>query len=201
MVVDTCGLWREMYLFFDTETTGLPRNWNAPVSDLGNWPRLVQIAWLLYDDDGRKVLGQDYIVKPLGFTIPQEAALIHGITTEKAEKDGAPLRSVLEDFSAVIGRAGYLVAHNMRFDEKIVVAEFLREGVADKLYQTRKICTMTAATDFCKLPGNYGGYKWPKLSELHFKLFGEEFDEAHNAAVDIEACAKCFWELRRRGVL
>ncbi|MFI5294206.1 MAG: 3'-5' exonuclease [Thermodesulfovibrionales bacterium] len=190
-----------MYLFFDTETTGLPRNWNAPVSDLGNWPRLVQIAWLLYDADGRKVLGQDYIIKPQGFTIPRDAARIHGITTEKAEKNGISLRSVLEDFSGSIGRARYLVAHNVRFDEKIVGAEFLREGVTDKLCQTKKICTMTATTHFCKLPGNYGDYKWPKLSELHFKLFNEEFAEAHNAVVDIEACAKCFWELRRRGIL
>jgi DNA polymerase III epsilon subunit-like protein len=190
-----------MYLFFDTETTGLPKNWNAPVSDLGNWPRLVQIAWLLYDADGRKVLGQDHIIKPQGFTIPQEAASIHGITTEKAEKNGVPLRFVLEDFSGQLERASYLVAHNVRFDEKIVGAEFLREGVTDKLYQTRKICTMTATTSFCKLPGNYGDYKWPKLSELHSKLFGAEFEEAHNALVDIEACAKCFWELRRRGVL
>ncbi len=190
-----------MYLFFDTETTGLPRNWNAPVSDLGNWPRLVQIAWLLCDADGGKVLGRDYIIKPQGFTIPQEAAMIHGITTERAEKIGVSLRSVLEDFSAAIGRASYLVAHNMRFDEKIVGAEFLREGIADGLHHARKICTMTSTTNFCQLPGNYGDYKWPRLSELHFKLFGEEFDEAHNALVDIEACAKCFWELRRRGIL
>jgi DNA polymerase-3 subunit epsilon len=190
-----------MYLFFDTETTGLPRNWNAPASDLGNWPRLVQIAWLLYDADGRKVLGQDYIIKPQGFTIPRDAARIHGITTERAEKNGVSLRSVLKDFSGVIGRASYLVAHNVRFDEKIVGAEFLREGVTDKLCQTKKICTMTATTHFCKLPGNYGDYKWPKLSELHFKLFNEEFAEAHNAVVDIEACAKCFWELRRRRIL
>jgi len=32
---------KKMYLFFDTETTGLPRNWKAPVTDLDNWPRMV----------------------------------------------------------------------------------------------------------------------------------------------------------------
>ncbi len=190
-----------MYLFFDTETTGLPRNWNAPVSDLSNWPRLVQIAWLLYDADGKKVSGRDYIVKPQGFVIPQEAARIHGITTEKANSHGVSLKAALEDFSRALDRASYLVAHNMRFDEKIVGAEFLREGIKHKLFQTDKICTMTATTHYCKLPGIYGDYKWPKLSELYFTLFNDTFEEAHNAAVDIGACAECFWELRRRGIL
>jgi DNA polymerase-3 subunit epsilon len=190
-----------MYLFFDTETTGLPRNWNAPVSDLSNWPRLVQIAWLLFDEDGKKISEQDHIVKPQGFIIPQEAASIHGITTERANNDGVSLKAVLEGFSLALEQANYLVAHNMRFDEKIVSAEFLRVGLSHKLLQTRKICTMTETTEYCKLPGNYGDYKWPKLSELYFKLFNDKFEEAHNAAVDIKACAECFWELRRRRIL
>ncbi len=190
-----------MYLFFDTETTGLPRNWNAPASDLSNWPRLVQIAWLLYDAEGKKISGKDYIVKPQGFIIPQEAARIHGITTEKAADKGVSLRPVLEDFSEVMEQASYLVAHNMRFDEKIVGAEFLRAGLPHKLDRTGKICTMTETTDYCKLPGTYGEYKWPKLSELYFKVFNKRFEEAHNAASDIEACAECFWELRRKRIL
>ena len=57
---------------------------------------------------------------------------------------------------------------------------------------------MHGTTDFCKISGPYG-YKWPKLSELHYKLFKKGFDEAHNAAVDINATAKCFWELKRIG--
>lgn len=189
-----------MYLFFDTETTGLPRDWNAPVTDLSNWPRLVQIAWLLYDAGGTLISGQDYIVRPEGFKIPQDAARIHGITTEKASSEGVSLMVALEDFSTVLKRASYLVAHNMRFDEKIVGAEFLRQGVSHRLFEAKKICTMTETTEYCKLPGNYG-YKWPKLSELHFKLFNETFEEAHNAATDVEVCAKCFWELARRGIL
>lgn len=189
-----------MYLFFDTETTGLPRDWSAPVSALSNWPRLVQIAWLLYDERGAGISKKEYIVRPEGFRIPQEAAGIHGITTEKASAVGVSLRKVLEEFSAVMEQAGYLVAHNMRFDERIVGAEFPRQGVAHRLFEAKKICTMTETTEYCKLPGNYG-YKWPKLSELHFKLFNETFEEAHNAAVDVEVCAKCFWELAKRGIL
>ncbi len=189
-----------MYLFFDTETTGLPKNWNSPLSDLDNWPRLVQIAWLQYDSKGRKVLEQDYIIKPEGFTIPDEAARIHGISTERARKEGVALEKVLEEFSRLIDESNYLVAHNMGFDEKIIGAEFLRQNTGNSLLQANKICTMKESTDFCKLPGNYG-YKWPKLSELHIKLFNNDFEEAHDAAVDIAACAKCFWELKNRGII
>ncbi len=189
-----------MYLFFDTETTGIPKNWKAPLSDLNNWPRLVQIAWLQHDNKGNKVSEQAYIIYPEGFTIPHEAAEVHGISTERARQEGVALKKVLDEFARLIDEARYVVAHNMGFDEKIIGAEFLRKEINNSLFQTERMCTMKASTDYCKLPGNYG-YKWPKLSELHIKLFDEDFEEAHNAAVDIEACAKCFWELKRRGII
>jgi DNA polymerase III subunit epsilon len=187
-----------MYLFFDTETTGLPRNWRAPVKDLNNWPRLVQLAFLFYDRNGNKVSGGNYIIKPEGFSIPQEASRVHGISTEMAIHEGHPLKDVLLNFQSLIEQADYLVAHNMSFDEKIVGAEFLRNNMPDAVASKKKICTMQSTTSYCAIDGPYG-YKWPKLSELHYKLFKTGFDEAHNAAVDINATAKCFWELRRLG--
>ena len=187
-----------MYLFFDTETTGLPRNWKAPVTDLNNWPRLVQLAYLFYDKNGNKIFAGDYIVKPEGFTIPIETSRIHGISTERAIREGKPLIDVLQKFQSMIEQAEYLVAHNMRFDEKIVGAEFLRNKMSDGVAPKRKICTMQSTTNFCAIEGPYG-YKWPKLSELHYKLFRTGFEEAHNAAVDINATAKFFWELKRLG--
>ena len=187
-----------MYLFFDTETTGLPKNWKAPVTDIQNWPRLVQLAYLLYDQQGNKISGGDFIIQPDGFTIPAEAAAIHGISTEKANREGVALMTVLQDFQTLINRAEQLVAHNMSFDEKIMGAEFLRNRMQDSIASKRKICTMQRSTNFCALDGPYG-YKWPKLSELHYKLFNTGFEEAHNAAVDINATAKCFWELKRLG--
>jgi DNA polymerase III subunit epsilon len=189
-----------MYLFFDTETTGLPRNWKAPISDLNNWPRLVQLAWLLYDMDGKKIDGNSYIIKPEGFTIPPDAARIHGISTERAREEGAALQDVLNDFQRLISEASCLVAHNMSFDEKIAGAEFLRKKMVNPIEKKKKICTMQRSTDYCKLDGPYG-YKWPKLSELHYKLFGTGFEEAHDAAVDINATAKCFWQMREIGVI
>jgi DNA polymerase III subunit epsilon len=183
-----------MYLFFDTETTGLPKNWKAPVNDLTNWPRLVQLAFLCFDGNGNKISGGDFIIKPEGFTIPSDASLIHGISTERALRDGEKLSDVLQHFQSLINQSDVLVAHNMSFDEKIVGAEFLRIGMQNSISSKRKICTMISTTTFCAIDGPYG-YKWPKLSELHFKLFGENFEEAHNAAVDIHITAKCFWKL------
>lgn len=189
-----------MYLFFDTETTGLPKSWKAPVSDTDNWPRLVQIAWLHFDKEGNQIGAGDFIVRPEGFTIPEDSASIHGISTERAMREGLPLSEVLSKFQNVIDQAEYLVAHNMSFDEKIIGAEFLRLGTINILEEKPKICTMECATNFCAIEGPYG-YKWPKLSELHQKLFGRDFPEAHDAAVDIRATATCFWEMKRLGVL
>jgi len=189
-----------VYLFFDTETTGLPRSWNAPVTALDNWPRLVQLAYMAYDGDGGLIAAVDTIIKPQGFTIPVESSRIHGITTERALAEGRDLVSVLRDFKALLDPARYLVAHNMSFDEKILGAEFLRNGLPDIPAAKHRICTMHSTTEFCAIPGPRG-YKWPKLTELHRKLFNKDFSEAHNAAADIAATAKCFWELKEQGII
>ncbi|MEN8121004.1 MAG: 3'-5' exonuclease [Bacteroidota bacterium] len=189
-----------MYLLFDTETTGLPKNYKAPVTDTDNWPRLVQIAWLTFDNDGNKIDNKDYIIKPLGFTIPNEASKLHGITTERAMEEGEDLDKVLSIFAEAIAKTDYLVAHNISFDEKIVGAEFVRKNFKTKWFSKKQICTMQASTNYCELPGKYG-YKWPNLMELHKKLFGHGFEEAHNAAADISATGKCFWELKELGVI
>jgi DNA polymerase-3 subunit epsilon len=189
-----------MYLFFDTETTGLPGNWKAPITDTANWPRLVQLAWLLFDKNGTLQDSKDYIIAPKGYTIPSAASRIHGITTEIANSRGIDLMLVLDHFSRLVSNSECLVAHNMSFDEKIVGCEYLRNKLQNPVASRKKICTMEASTEFVGIRGNYG-YKWPKLSELHYKLFGTGFDEAHNAAVDIRATAKCFWEMKKLGVL
>jgi len=189
-----------MYLFFDTETTGLPLNWKAPVDDVDNWPRMVQAAWILHDDDGNELLDKNYIVRPEGFVIPEAAARVHGITTQRAQEEGCQLVQVLRELQEVVAGADLLVGHNIDFDEKIIGAEFLRNGMGNILAGKNKICTMKCATNYCAIESRYG-YKWPKLSELHYELFHAGFAEAHNAAVDIRITAKCFWEMKRRGII
>jgi DNA polymerase III epsilon subunit-like protein len=170
------------------------------VTELDNWPRLGQLAYIAYDADGNLLRSVDTLVKPVGFVIPEEAAKIHGVTTERALKEGRDLLEVLKEFRALLDGTRYLIAHNMGYDEKIIGAEFLRNGMTDIPPSVIKICTMHSTTEYCEMPGARG-YKWPKLAELHRKLFEADFEGAHNALADVSATAKCFWELRKRGVL
>jgi len=189
-----------MYLFFDTETTGIPRNYKAPITDLANWPRVVQLAFLLADARGVTLASHEFIIRPEGFVIPADAARVHGITTERALADGIPLAVALDQFVTTCQSAMVLVAHNMAFDSKILGAEFLRADRPNIIAGKKQLCTMEATTTFCALPGPYG-YKWPTLTQLHTKLFAQPLTNAHAALADVQACAKCFFELRKRGII
>lgn len=188
-----------MYLFFDTETTGLPKNWQAPITDSDNWPRLVQLAWAWFDKEGEKWDFYDYIIYPKDFIIPGESAKIHRISQDLAIEKGKDLKEVLSFFSQQVNQAEFLVAHNFDFDEKIIGAELFRLKMPDIFLETKKICTMKTTANICRLPGSRGNYKWPNLSELHKHLFKQDFSEAHDALVDVFACARCFFTLKKQG--
>ena len=190
-----------MYLFFDTETTGLPKNYQAPLDDFSNWPRIVQIAWSLYDADGYHWESSSYIIKPEGFIISEEVAKIHRITQERALREGVDLGLALEHFLRDVASVDYLVAHNIDFDEKIIGSELLRAKLANPFVTANKICTMKTSAAYCRIPNGRGGYKWPNLTELYSNLFKTGFPEAHDALVDVKACADCFFELKRKGVV
>lgn len=191
-----------MYIIFDTETTGLPRNYDAPMEDLDNWPRLVQLAWQLHDAKGNLISNNNFIVKPEGFTIPYNAEKVHGISTERAIKEGHALNKVLQVFHEDVAKAKYLVGHNIGFDINVVGAEFLRKEIPMQLREMAELDTKDLATDFCAIPGGKGGkFKWPTLTELHHKLFGNGFADAHDAAYDVDATAKCFFGLIEQQVI
>jgi DNA polymerase-3 subunit epsilon len=189
------------YLFFDTETTDIPDNDNAPTTDTENWPRLVQIAWTRVSA-GASEIGDVlcYMVRPEGFTIPRKATAIHGITTERARENGHPVGDVLEAFLKAAGASDVLVAHHVNFDKSVVGAELVRWNGEDLLEPKPSLCTMKSTTVFCG-QSNYYGYKWPSLQELHDTLFGEGFDDAHDAGADAEAGARCLLELLDRGIV
>ena len=191
-----------MYLIFDTETTGLPRNYNAPITDTDNWPRCIQIAWQLHDEFGNLIENQDYLVKPEGFNIPYDAERIHGISTELAEEQGIGLAEVLEKFNIVLSKSKFVVGQNIGFDLNIMGCEFHRLGVENRMAQLPVLDTCTEVTaDLLKLPGGRGGrFKLPNLTELHQYLFGEPFSEAHNATADVEATTRCFLQLIKTDV-
>ncbi|NER12877.1 DNA polymerase III subunit alpha [Leptobacterium flavescens] len=191
-----------MYLIFDTETTGLPKRWDAPVSDSDNWPRCIQIAWQLHDEMGQLIDQQDYLVKPDGFNIPYDAEKIHGISTELAMEQGVPLEEVLEKFNEALSQTKFVVGQNVGFDVNIMGAEFYRLGVDNDLQELPVLDTCTETTaSLCQIPGGRGGkFKLPTLTELHHFLFGDGFEEAHNATADVEATTRCFFELIRKGI-
>ncbi len=191
-----------MYLIFDTETTGLPKNWNAPITDTDNWPRAIQIAWQLHDAMGNVIEHQDYLIKPEGFDIPYDAERIHGISTELADRDGISLQEVLEKFNIALSKTKFVVGQNVGFDVNIMGAEFHRLNVGNDLQELPVLDTCTETTaQLCQIPGGRGGkFKLPTLTELHKHLFGEGFGEAHNATADVEATTRCFFELVRQRV-
>ena len=192
-----------MYLIFDTETTGLPKRWDAPLTDSDNWPRCIQIAWQIHNAKGEVVSHEDYLVQPDGFTIPFDSEQVHGISTALAAHQGVPLTEVLENFKRALAQADYIVGHNVSFDRNIIGAEFLRINMPDLLVGKAIIDTCTEETaTLCALPGGRGGkFKLPTLSELYHFLFEESFEEAHNATADVEATSRAFLELLRRDEL
>ncbi|RMA66377.1 DNA polymerase III subunit alpha [Ulvibacter antarcticus] len=191
-----------MYLIFDTETTGLPRNWNAPLTDSDNWPRCIQIAWQLHDAMGNVIENQDYLVKPDGFNIPFDAEKIHGISTELAEQQGISLAEMMEKFNEALSKTKFVVGQNVGFDLNIMGAEYHRLGMENPLPELPLLDTCTETTaQLCQLPGGRGGkFKLPTLTELHEFLFKIPFSEAHNATADVEATTRCFFELIRRQI-
>lgn len=183
------------YLFFDTETSGLPNSYRLPYhKDLENWPRLVTISWILTAQDGTEYARGNHIVKPNGFKI--QASHIHGITQEKAESEGKDLKTVLmwflQDYQQFDDTV--LVAHNMNFDFNVLFSELMRTFPEHKWTSlVPNICTMESLTEFCGIESSYG-FKWPKLEELHYILFQKGFDNAHNSMADTEALKRCFFE-------
>ncbi len=189
-----------MYLIFDTETTGLPKRWDAPVTDTDNWPRVIQIAWQLHDSMGECLEQQDFLIRPEGFNIPYDAEQIHGISTELAEKEGHDLHEVLSKFLSCLQGATFVVGQNVGFDINVLGCEFVRSGIQNNLAELPVLDTCTEHTALlCKIPGGRGGkFKLPTLAELYDFLFSESFIEAHNATADVEATTRCFFELIRR---
>ncbi len=189
-----------MFIVFDTETTGLPKRFNAPVSAVENWPRCVQLAWQLHDETGSLISRNDFLIQPEGFDIPFDSEKIHGISTELALKDGQPIAQVLKAFKKDLSKVRFVVGQNIGFDLNIIGCEFYRLGDEKVFLPYKLLDTCTEATaQLCQIAGGRGGrYKLPTLTELHQFLFNNDFDQAHNATADVVATARCFFELVRR---
>jgi DNA polymerase-3 subunit epsilon len=189
-------------ILFDVETTGLP-NYNLRARDPSQ-PHLVQFAGILLDGD-LEVEHFTAIVKPDGWVIPDDVAAIHGITQDRAMAEGIPEASVIELFHAWMRESGLLVAHNLTFDKFLMRIAARRYDVitdADDPWwkEYPGFCTMKASTNICRIPATNGrGYKFPRLAEAYRHAFGRELQGAHDALVDVRACAEVYRWLVAQG--
>lgn len=190
----------DLFFFFDTETTGLPADYNAPISKTDNWPHIIQIAWVVMDESNKVVTKNDFVLKPDGFDIPSSSVDIHGITFDYAMKNGVGIAEVIEKFLKDLSLCKYVVGHNIKFDQNILSAQLYRMNMNIDWNKFNSICTMKSSVNFCKITGMYG-YKYPKLNELYYKLFHRNFENAHNAFSDVLATIECFKELKKKGVI
>jgi DNA polymerase III epsilon subunit-like protein len=197
-------------MIFDTETTGVPKNYKAAMTDVDNWPRVIQLAWLVCDLEANTLKTHEILIRPNGWEIPKEEFWIrNGFDTDLSLRDGQPLEAVMANFVQDLQTCEWMVAHNLAFDHPILGAEMIRLGMKSER-KAQKICTMETTVDLCAIP--FAGqrawmskkekkYKWPKLQELHFFLFGRDFSGAHQAGADVAAVKVCLFELIRRGII
>ena len=183
-------------LVFDTETTGLPKRY-TPYQQSENFSsaRIVSIAYQVYIKDKTWKLKNEryFIIKPDNFSIPPIATSIHGITTKDAIKNGQSLNVVLDNLYQDIKEYNdvVLVAHNIKFDKNVLLAEVHRQGhseLENKITSLDTYCTMKKGKDIL----NYR--KYPKLIEL-YKHYTKNTFRQHNALSDTKACAYCFFKL------
>jgi len=184
------------FLVFDCETTGFVDFKAPPHAD--SQPRLVQLACILFSKEGEAQSELSLLIRPDGWIIPQAAASVHGITTERASMNGIPLHVALMCFHQLAKRAQTIVAFNMAYDEPVITGECWRTSMPHPFRSDNKFCAMLGCKNILKLPGKFqGDYKWPKLSEAYRHFFNEDFDRAHDAMADVRATAKIVLELKK----
>jgi DNA polymerase III epsilon subunit-like protein len=191
---------------YDTETTGLPL-FKEP-SDDPRQPHLVDICILAYDANGALVDSFEAMVRPDGWVIPNEVAVIHGITTEMAMDMGIPEAEALDGFMAIHERAGLRIAHNIQFDDRIMriaLSRYRGKDAADAFKTTPGYCTCQSSKNLVKCPptekmiaagfGRPGQYKVPTVAEALLHFTGEELVGGHRARPDTEACARIYFAM------
>lgn len=212
------------FLIFDTETTGLFHNKDKPklgikkarnpIQHPEDYPRVFQLAFLLMNEEGEILEQFSEFITPDNWVIPNEPFWIeHGYSTEQCEQLGVPMAKALTSFVNALNKADYLVAHNLNYDRPVILSEIANYDIPmpEDFSIPKLLCTMQCTIDYVKADHtqeNIEKYpflkfsnKFPKLIELHEKLFSEGFDGAHDALVDVKATFRCLIELNRLGIL
>lgn len=190
-----------MILIFDTSAAGKPKSYKIPHTDTFNWPRMIHISWLAYDQNGDLVEDKNHLIKNHALEVPEDMLRFHKLKLEDLEEQGRDIEDVLGEFRDVVDKADYIFSFNLNYNESVVGAEYVRHNINHRLHQSERYCLMQEATYFCKIPGSEGRYKWPTLTELHTKCFGAGYVGPNNARNDVLAATKCFNDLWKRGEL
>ena len=189
-------------IVFDTETTGLPTERNPSITQLWKWPHIVQISYVLYDTESRKMLAcQDHIIKVNDdVEITKRSQEIHGITPSRCKRKGVDINIALDDFNSTLRQADVAIAHNVSFDKRMIMVESIRNKRAQHFTvngcRKKEFCTMKQSTQLCKIEvtGKEGDkyFKYPTLTELHKELFGIAPNNVHDSMADVLICLRCY---------
>lgn len=192
-------------IFYDTETTGLPLFRER--SEHPGQPHIVQLAAALVNMDTRVTVASiDVIVRPEGWTIPDEVAAIHGITTERAMDEGVPEPLALDMLLDLWGGRRMRIGHNEEFDARIVHTATLRHRAekADAWKAGKAECTQALATPILKLPptermlaAGRNHYKSANLGEAYRHFIGKPLEDAHSAMPDVLACMEVYFAIKQ----
>lgn len=187
---------REHILFIDTETSGLPKKWDAPYDSSDNWPFIVQIAWVIYTWEGKLLKTENHYIKDTDYQISQDSSTIHGISREFLYAHGKERAWVMKTLQQdLLEYSPLLVGHFMQLDYHMIELGFYRAGLENPATQLPSFCTMKVTSNFIRQRPS----KYLKLGELYERLFKEPLQDQHNALTDAQATAACFFEMIRQG--
>ncbi|MEN7548405.1 3'-5' exonuclease [Rapidithrix thailandica] len=187
---------RDYVIFVDTETSGLPKDWNKPYSAEKNWPFIVQIAWTVCTKDGNEIKYENHYIEDKDYEILEASRQIHGISHEFLQRHGKERREVMQRLLADLKKYNPLVvSHFIPLDYHMLGVGFFRAGLENPLQYMPKFCTMQLTYQFVGSPHQ----KFLRLGQLYTRLFQTTLENQHNALVDARATARCFFELQKRG--
>lgn len=200
-------------LIFDTETNGKrPKVRKGETPPLEAEPFVVQLAAKLFE--GRRTVGQfacfcvpEYKGERARFPIDPMTGEIEAFFTNNGLNDavidsvGLPYRVALPAFNNLLRVCDRVVCHNIEFDDPVIRAAMSRIAAPQDVYWSKpKFCTMQSLTNVLKLPGKFG-FKYPTLDEAYRALVDDKgFDGAHDAMVDVDACADVLWKIEDKDI-
>lgn len=132
-----------------------------------------------------------------GVEIPDEAATIHGITTEQARREGRPLPDVAgeirDELYEAWGRGTPVVGHNVRYDLTCLAANLRRIGDPQPFEVAGPVI------DTLVLDKHVDRFRKGKRTLTRAcEVYDVRIEGAHDAAFDALASARVAWRIAQR---